>query len=344
MHALEHLLAFRPANVVSRLGGGSRVPLLGLRELLGALEGRAPLLALPLPRRQALPGVLRAARFQDAVLGLALPHPLAERGAAERFAEAVRAAAEEAGHAQPLFLQAGPLPLPRGDRTAPSGVERCLEAGFTLVTLDAGRRGGEAPGALAADVAELAAPVLARELTVELTLPLTAAPPSPDALRAQLDALSAVRALPQLLRLEARQVSAGGGPVEPAWVEPLREVAAQFGVLLSGADTGDGGPDAVGGWRAPGLRKVELSAPSARLALAGLEAAQRRGLEARARGAGLSAAEVFALVEPKLPPLAEAEAGRLEARAFAEVVDLLGTLGLAGSARRVSDALADAAD
>lgn len=346
MRALEQLLTFRPANVVARLGPRSRVPLLGARELAQALEGRAPLLAVPVPRREVLPGLLRAARFQEAVLGLALPHPLAGRGAPERFVEAVRVAAEEAEHALPLFLQAGPLPVPAGDSEAlagaASGVYGCLEAGFTLVSLDASRLGEDAP----ARVAQLAAPVVERELALEVALPLTAPPPSPDALRAQLDALAQARVRPQFLRVDARQVrgaafgGATSGEVEPSWVEPLREVAAGYGAQLTGVDPAGEGASAASPWRAVGVGKLELPAGVMRAALASLPPEARGAVEARASDLGLGAAEVLVLLGEQLPPLSAGEALRLEACAFAEVQELLQRLGLGGSARRVGAALA----
>ena len=73
---------------------------------------------MPVRAKAAIPGLLTAARAEDSVLGLACSHPLADRGATERFLASVKAAAADSEHARPLFLQAGPVrvakPKPEG--------------------------------------------------------------------------------------------------------------------------------------------------------------------------------------------------------------------------------------
>ncbi len=334
MHALDLLLTFRPPNVVARLGPRSRVPLLHPRELTAALRGGAPLACVPVLRPGALPGLLRAARLEDAVLGLALLHPLAERAAPDRFVASVRAAAEEGAHALPLFLQAGPLPV-LGDAPALSaGLFRCVDAGFTLVSLDV-RRLGE--GAAAA-VEAVAGPVVERELGLEVALPLGGTAPPVDALRRQLDALVARRVLPHFVRVDAGVVRGPGGVSVP-WVERLREVVSDYGALLTGADEGAPGREGAEPWLRAGVGKLELSGPFTRVALADLPAEERTALAERATALGLSMAELLVVLGERLSPLTEAQGLRLEAGSFAEPEELLLALGLSGSARRVVDVL-----
>ena len=76
MNVLDKVLRLRPTSVVARLGSRSRLPVLNPRELLRALEGVPMALpCLPVPTRSMLPGLLAAARSEDAVLGLCCPHP-----------------------------------------------------------------------------------------------------------------------------------------------------------------------------------------------------------------------------------------------------------------------------
>ncbi|MFP2929389.1 hypothetical protein ACLESO_30165, partial [Pyxidicoccus sp. 3LG] len=71
MSVLDKVLSLRPGNTVARVGAGSRVPLLNPRELLRSLEGAPVALpCLPVQAKGALPGLLRAARVEDSVLGL----------------------------------------------------------------------------------------------------------------------------------------------------------------------------------------------------------------------------------------------------------------------------------
>ncbi|AKQ66653.1 hypothetical protein A176_003565 [Myxococcus hansupus] len=173
MNLLDKVLTLRPGNTVARVGHGSRVPLLNPRELLRALA-RAPvsLPCLPVQAKGALPGLLRAARSEDAVLGLACPHPLSDRGAPERFVLAAHQVAAESEHARPLFLQAGPIRVARADADTldalKEGIYRVVDAGFSLVSLDLSRLDSyEAVEAVTA----LVAPVTERELALELTAP-----------------------------------------------------------------------------------------------------------------------------------------------------------------------------
>src|SRR5262245_59953859 len=170
---LERILALRPTSAAHRLGD-SPFPLLNPRDLARALrESGAPLVCVPVPAVDALPGLLRAARDEDAVLGLAAPYRPGQRDAADAFFEAVRTAAAECRHRRPVFLQAGPIRLtsaePRGLQMRAEDVYRFVDAGFSLLSVDCSTLVPEA-GVLAAS--ELVQAAAERELSVEIAAPV----------------------------------------------------------------------------------------------------------------------------------------------------------------------------
>ncbi|RKH14031.1 hypothetical protein D7V97_03970 [Corallococcus sp. CA053C] len=237
MSVLDKVLTLRPGNVVARVGPGSRVPLLDPRELLRALESvPAALPCLPVLAKGSLPGLLRAARAEDSVLGLACPHPLADRGAAERFVQAVHAAAVEAEHTRPLFLQAGPVRVGSTDADVLDGLKdglfRVVDAGFALVSLELSRLTSyEAVEAVTA----LVAPLTERELSLEVSAPQFASGGLLDACGTLLEGLSSYVAA------GVRKVDCGGpfGPLAlRAWPpEERAQVVAK--ALAAGMPAGE---------------------------------------------------------------------------------------------------------
>lgn len=325
MNVLDKVLTLRPTSVVSRLGQASRLPVLNPRELLKALEGvPAALPCVPVPVRPMLPGLLAAARGEDAVLGLMCPHPLADRGAAERFVAFVQQVAEADGHARPLFLQAGPVRVPNADAEALSqlqqGVYRLVEAGFPLVSLDVSRLPVDA--AVEA-VRRLAGPVVERELGLEVSLP--AVDPGSE-LEGASSLLAGLRGLGvRFLRVSALALGEEEPDVE--FLRSLVELAGQAGVGVSVGEAGRRSVRALPTYVAAGVRKVDCVAPFERLALGMYPEAVRSSLEQKAEKAGLGAGELLGVVGEQLAPLGAPEATRLEALTFAEASDVLASVG-----------------
>jgi hypothetical protein len=327
MNVLDKVLTLRPTSVVARLGPTSRLPVLNPRELMTALEGvPAALPCLPVPARPMLPGLLAAARGEDSVLGLMCPHPLADRGAAERFVAQVQQVAEADGHARPVFLQAGPLRVPRADEEAleqlQEGLFRLVDAGFPLVSLDVTRLPVDA--AVEA-VRRLAGPVLERELSLEVSLPAGDEGSELEGARALLGALSREGLQVGFLRVPAGIL----GEEEPdvQFLQDLVELAGRHGTRVAVGEAGRRSVRALPTYVAAGVKKVDCAAPFERLALSSYPEAVRAGLEQKAGKAGLPAGELLGVLGEQLAPLAAPEASRLEALAFAEASEVLASLG-----------------
>src|SRR3954469_25209899 len=170
---LERILALRPTSAASRLGD-SPLPLLNPRDLVRALdEAAVPLVCVPVAAVEAIPGLLRAARDEDAVLGLAAPYRPNHRDAPDAFFDAVRAAADECRHVRPVFLQAGPIRLtsaePRELQLRADDVYRFVDAGFSLLSVDASTLVPEAGVLVTSQLVQSAAE---RELSVEIAAPV----------------------------------------------------------------------------------------------------------------------------------------------------------------------------
>lgn len=327
MSVLDKVLSLRPGNTVARVGAGSRIPLLNPRELLRALE-RAPvaLPCLPVQAKGALPGLLRAARAEDSVLGLACPHPLADRGAAERFVAAVHTAAVEAEHSRPLFLQAGPVRVARvdGDALGPlqEGLFRVVDAGFTLVSLDLSRLDSYA-AVEALNV--LAGPVSERELSLELTAPASASADPLDAYRTLLEGLRQWKVPVRFVRVA--EGTLGDGEPDVDLLRRLVVLASDYDAVVTVGEVGAGAPHALPTYVAAGVRKVDCVGAFARLALGAWPPETRASVEEKAVAAGLPPGELLSVLEEQLPPLTDAARERLEALSFSEAVDVVSALG-----------------
>ncbi|MGE6761865.1 hypothetical protein ACQKGO_27885 [Corallococcus interemptor] len=332
MSVLDKVLSLRPGNVVARVGPGSRVPFLDSRELLRALESTPMALpCLPVLSKGALPGLLGAARAEDAVLGLSCPHPLADRGAPERFVRAVHAAAQEAEHTRPLFLQAGPLRVTSTDADVldalQEGLFRVVDAGFALVSLDLSRLTSyEAVEAVNA----LAGPLKERELSLEVSPPQVAAGGLVDACATLLEGLSQWQCVPRFLRVQDAQL--GDGELDVELLRQVVEMAAAKGVAVAVADGSTGPARGLSSYVAAGVRKVDRTGPFGPLTLRAWAPEVREPVVARAQAAGMPAGELVSVMEEGLPPLTPAARETLEALSFAEATEALGALGAHRSA------------
>jgi hypothetical protein len=329
MSVLDKVLTLRPANAVARLGQKSRLPLLSPQELLRALEGAPVALpCVPVRAKAAVPGLLAAARAEDAVLGLACSHPLADRGATERFLSAVKAAAEEAEHSRPLFLQAGPVrvtrPKPEGARLQQEAIFRLVDDGFSLVSLDVSRL--EVREALEV-IQTLSAPLRERELPVEVSLPAPAREfdSLTDTARPLLEGLSKQGVPVRFLRVPV--AAFGEEDLDVGLLHLLVQEATGFGVSVTVGDVTDRSARALPTLVAAGVRKVDCGGPFDRVALAAWSAEARAVVERKAEAAGLTPAELLGLIEEQLPAPTPAALERLEALSFAEATEMLALLG-----------------
>lgn len=327
MNVLDKVLTLRPTSVVARLGSRSRLPVLNPRELLTALEGvPAALPCVPVPVRPMLPGLLAAARGEDAVLGLTCPHPLADRGAAERFMGAVQEVSEADGHTRPVFLQAGPVRVLKTEPETLSqlqdGIFRLVDAGFSLVSLDVTRL--EA-GAAADAVQRLSGAVVERELALEVSLPAGAEGSELDGARALLEGLRRRGLAVHLLRVSAAVL--GEEEQDVQFLRSLVELAGQHGAGVTVGEAGRRSVRVLPTYVASGVKKVECVAPFERLALASYPEPVRASLEQKAERAGLGAGELLGVMGAQLPALDAQDAARLEALTFAEACEVLAALG-----------------
>ncbi|WP_224248980.1 hypothetical protein [Hyalangium gracile] len=330
MTVLDKVLALRPANAVARLGQGSRLPLLSPSELLRALEGSpAALPCVPVRAKASVPGLLAAARAEDSVLGLACSHPLADRGATERFLATVRAAAAEAEHSRPIFLQAGPVrvakPKPEGLAVQQEAIFRLVDDGFSLVSLDVSRL--EASAAVEV-VRSLSSPLRERELPLELTLPMPARESESltDTARPLLAGLRKGGVPVRFLRVPAAVF--GEEDLDVGLLHLLVELATEFGVSVTVADVGERSLRSLPTFVAAGVRKVDCAGPFERLALAAWPADARAIVEQKAEATGVPPGELLGLIEEQLQPLEDSARDKLEALSFTEATEVLSLLGV----------------
>ncbi|HVE85217.1 MAG TPA: hypothetical protein VND93_20335, partial [Myxococcales bacterium] len=306
---LERILALRPTSAAHRLGD-SPLPVLNPRDLVRALDGTppVPVLCVPVPAVEALPGLLRAARDQDAVLGLACPYRPGSRDAAGAFFDAVRAAADDYGHRRPVFLQAGPLRItsaePRGLQERAEDVFRFIDAGFSLLSVDASTLVPEAGVQVAADLVQAASE---RELSIEIAAPVDSrGRATPEGLQTCLEAFRAKRIDIRFVRLRSSQFlpdsarGAGQGP-DLAALGELAAIASSFDAWLSVEEVGSA--RSPGAWARAGIRKLEVGGPFATVVLGALEPEMRASLRVRAAATSIPLAELLAQFGD---PLAEA--------------------------------------
>ena len=334
---LDKVLTLRPTNVVMRLGAQSRLPLLNPRDLIASFGKKsAALLCVPAFSRAAIGGVLRASRDEDAVVGIACPHPLGERDTPSKFIEAVRDVAEEVRHRKPLFLQAGPFRLVSTDSKTreqlTAAVYKYVDAGFTLVSLDASK--------LSVDDAitayrELAPAAIERELSIEITAPLDdVGHLDVEGLRETLERLKKTKVHPNFVRLPGRAYALEDHPRE-GWqldlsvMKQAREVVESFGAWLSLEDEGVAAEALAEIWLQGGAKKVDPVEAAARVAMGGWSKDAHEQLADAARTRGLHPRDLIASVDP-----ADQDAKvklKVEALSWSLAVDAMPPLGLRGT-------------
>jgi hypothetical protein len=263
------------------------------------------------------------------VLGLACAHPLADRGATERFLSTVKAAAAEAEHARPLFLQAGPVrvskPKPEGVAVQQEAIFRLVDDGFSLVSLDVSKL----DAATAVEVVRsLSAPLRERELPMELTLPMPAREGQglTDTARPLLEGMRKAGVPVRFLRVPA--TAFGEEDLDVGLLHLLVELATDFDVSVAVADVGERSLRSLPTFVAAGVRKVDCAAPFERIALAALPAEARATVEQKAEATGVPPGELLGLIEEQLPPLEPAARDKLEALTFTEATEVLSLLGV----------------
>jgi hypothetical protein len=334
---LDKVLALRPTNAVARLGAASRLPLLNPRDLVRAIaEGSGALASIPVVSRAALPGLLRAARTEDAVLGLVCQHPLADRSAPERFIEALRWASAVAAHERPVYLEAGPLRVSREEEASlRDGIYRVVDAGFTLVSLDLTRLAVE--DAIPA-VAAVSGPVLERELSLEVSLPALEGAPAHEVARSLLEGLSHAGVPVRFLR-----VAGQGDEPDVELVRALVDCAGAFGASLSLEEPHAASFRTLPAYAAAGVRKLSAPVPFGRVALNAHAEEERLAIAERSLSAGVPAGELLGLLEERLPALSPAARERVEALSFSEAVELFSRVGASRTGRRAMAFLAQGA-
>jgi len=343
---LERVLALRPTSSVSRLGNKSRVLLLNPRDLLRALESSPmSLLCVQLPSIEALPGILRAARDQDAVLGLSCAHPFPKRNYPVNFFETVKAAAEEIDHKRPLFLQGGPVRIvsleQKSLEMAAAEVFKFVDAGFPLISLDTSSLPIDDYARIAAGLSRMA---IERELAIEVAAPLDAGSrPSPEKLRLHLDALAKKGLEPKFIRLKSTTVmplDAGEAEGDFEALEALQAVAKERNATLSIEDRGT--PSRLlSSWTAAGVRKMDVGQPFARVALRALSSERQEELRTKAREAGVGVAELMGRTDAPLSAVEVSAKERVEALCYGEAIALFESFGAVGSGQRSMRKLAE---
>ncbi|MGQ0505405.1 MAG: hypothetical protein ACT4TC_08790 [Myxococcaceae bacterium] len=342
MDVIEKILSLRPTNAVSRLGPTSRLPILNPRDLSRAL-GSTPLLCLPVPELSMLPGLLRAARELDAVLGLASPSSPVDKDAPSRFVEALRSASDDVGPEPPHFIQAGPVRLVGSDERsldqAKDQIFRYVDAGFSLISLDGSRLALEEHQSVCR---ELCAAVVERELSLEVAAPRFASgKTNPEALDAFLSHLAQAHVYPNHVRVEA--MGAEGRVLDEELVKSLAETAATYNVALTLEDVGVGSLSSLSHWGRMGVRKVDAVDVLGQVAAKALPEELRDVLGQKAQAAGVPLGEVLAQSDQFFRGVTDGARERLEAMSFAQSLDLLEALGAEHSARRCMAFLAEQA-
>jgi hypothetical protein len=332
MTALDKALSLRPANVSHRLGSSSRLPLLNAADLLRALPEAQALATVPAVAPATVAGLLRAAREENAVVGVALA-PSRERNRASGLFAAVLQRAEEGRHRLPFFIQAGPFDATSADARELALLGRAIfdhvEAGATLISVDASALPWEHQPVV---MDELLRPALERELAVELV-----APADPETVRTWLDGLLHAGIRPTFARCPSDAFQAAGKvdfAQVGAWARTLTAAGIAPSVELRGVVS-----RAASAWTAAGVRKLEAGDELARVALARLPEAMREELAAGART--VATWRLLGAARDALDALEEGQQDRMEALTFGEAFELLGACGAAGSGKATVTRLAE---
>jgi hypothetical protein len=332
MTALDKALSLRPANVAHRLGGSSRLPLLNAADLLRALPPSQALATLPAVAQTTVAGILRAAREENAVVGIALA-PSPERNRASALFASLLHRAEEGRHRLPFFVQAGPFDATSSDARELALLGRAIfdhvEAGATLISVDASALPWEHQPVV---MDELLRPALERELAVELV-----APADPQTARTWLDGLLHTGIRPTFARCSSDAFTSGRevdfGRVG-AWAAMLAEAGIAPSIELRGVIS-----HAASAWTAAGIRKLEAGDELARGALARLPESMHAELAAGART--VATWRLLGAARDALDALEEGQQDRMEALTFGEAFELLGACGAAGAGKAAIDRLAE---
>lgn len=332
MTALDMALSLRPANVAHRLGASSRLPILNAADLLRALPETQALATVPAVAETTVAGILRAAREENAVVGVALA-PSPERNRASGLVAGVLRSAEEGRHRLPFFVQAGPFDATSADARELALLGRAVfdhvEAGATLISVDASALPWEHQPVV---MDELLRPALEAELAVELV-----SPADPATARTWLEGLLHAGIRPTFARCSSTAFVAGGKvdfAQVRAWVEVLRVARVAPSVELRGVVAKD-----AAAWTAAGVRKLEAGDDLARGALARLPEAMREELSAGART--VATWRLLGAVREALDALEEGQQERMEALTFGEAFELLAACGAAGSGKATLARLAE---
>ena len=314
----DEVLALRPGNAVAALPKGSGVLLASVRDLVRADPDHA-LLTMPAFARQALPGLLQAAKSLDACLGISLGAELpAPAFTPASLVAALAQEADEVGLLRPLFLHAEGIAVADKER-ARRRAFAFVDAGFTSASFDPGPLSiaESAPAIRAA-----AEPFVERELWVEALLPEGADLAEAQAMAGALPGFTVTtRAAGASVRLTA---ALGKGKVSALGIDRLgraeRSAAAGSGVARV----------------APGPSVAE------RIARA-LPPELRDELLRHAAELGTSCDGAAGPFAGRIAELAPAWRDRLEALAYHEAADLLRQLGAVGGGRRPHALLAGGA-
>ncbi len=169
MDPVQVVYRLRPTNAANRVGQ-RMVCVLNARDVQRSIDP-TPVVVIELAHPASLaPGVLRAARHLDAVIGLSVPaHEMGEGPRPYAVFHDLVEAAQDADYWLPLFLKAGPIPLTgTGEAQLSEARERVfqyVDAGFTEIGFDGGHLSAED---YAAAVAAVSIPARERELSLEV--------------------------------------------------------------------------------------------------------------------------------------------------------------------------------
>jgi len=175
MAVKEKFLAIRPENAVKKLGSRSKVPLVNSRPIFEAFrEEKIIIMACNIRIRHAVPGILRAAKELDAIVGFELAKT--EGGLdggytaqlPDEFVEMVVGYVEECKHDLPIFIHSDHIGIKDPtEKSVASGrdlIAAQIKAGFTSFAIDASHN--EMPDNIRI-TAELAKPIQDQGLGLE---------------------------------------------------------------------------------------------------------------------------------------------------------------------------------